>query len=117
MITFKETVSVYVSLSAIDFRKGLDGLLIMIGEVFEKSPQDEHLFLFRDRTGKKLKGVYWDGNGFMMLYKRLEVGKFQFPKIQLGEMHLGRLQLECLLSGMNFTRNNLEKPNKYAVFS
>ena len=47
MIDFKETISVYVSLSPIDFRKGLDGLLVLIGEVFVKSPQDEHLFLFR----------------------------------------------------------------------
>ena len=117
MISFKENICVYISLEPIDFRKGLNGLLVLTQAVFSQLPQSDHLFLFRDVSGKKLKAVYWDTNGFMLLYKRLETGKFQFPKILSGEMQLDRLQLECLLSGMDFIRKEVKKANEYAVFS
>ena len=116
MIQFSDSILVYVNLSPIDFRLGLNGLLTLIESVFGKEPQGEYLFLFRDRTRKKIKAVYWDHNGFVLLYKRLEVGKFQFPKVWNGEMQLNRLQLECLLSGMNFIHANAMKANKYVVF-
>lgn len=117
MIYFKDSILVYVNFCSVDFRLGLNGLLALIESVFGERPQGEYLFLFRDRTGKKIKAVYWDHNGFMMLYKRLEVGGFQFPKNRAGKIELNRLQLECLLAGMDFVAPKCSKPNEYSVFS
>ena len=117
MIRFSESIQVYVSLESLDFRRGLDGLLALIQTTFGHAPQEDYLFLFCDRSRKKIKAVFWDKNGFILLYKRLESDKFKFPKIREGKIQLDRLQLECLLSGMNFIVPKCDKPNEYSVFS
>jgi len=117
MIYFNETIQVYVSLEVIDFRRGLDGLLGLVESTFGHTPQARYLFIFRDRSRRKIKALFWDKNGFVLLYKRLETGKFQFPKNREGTLSLSRLELECLLSGMNFVPTTQESPPKYSVFS
>ena len=117
MIYFDESIQVYVSLETLDFRCGLNGLLARIQTTFGHTPQKDYLFLFCDGRRKKIKAVFWDKNGFMLLYKRLEAGTFQFPKNRAGKIQLDRLQLECLLSGMNFIAPTCDKPNEYSVFS
>jgi len=117
MIRFDASVHVYVSFEVVDFRRGLDGLLSLIQSTFGVLPQADYLFLFCDGSRKKIKALWWDKNGFILLYKRLEVGKFQFPKIREGKIELNRLQLECLLSGMSFVSPIASKPREYCVFS
>jgi len=117
MIQFSASVRVYVSFEAIDFRRGLDGLLSLIQSTFGVLPQADYLFLFCDGSRKKIKVLWWDKNGFMLLYKRLEGGKFQFPKIREGKIELSRLQLECLLLGMSFISPIASKPCEYCFFS
>ncbi len=117
MINFDASIQVFVSLESIDFRKGAHGLLAMVASVFNQPAQGPHMFLFRDRTGRKIKAIYWDKNGFMLLYKCLSTGKFQFPKLENGTMQLDRLQFECLLSGMQFIKNNAVNNDKYSLFS
>jgi transposase len=117
MIYFDGAIQVYVSLGVIDFRRGLDGLLGLVESTFGHAPQERYLFLFCDRSRRKIKALFWDKNGFMLLYKRLENGKFQFPKNQMGNIELNRLQLECLLSGMSFSTTLTKEQHKYSVFS
>jgi transposase len=117
MIYFDGSIRVYVSLGVIDFRCGLDGLLGLVESTFGHAPQEQYLFIFRDRSRRKIKALFWDKNGFVLLYKRLENGKFQFPKNQLGNIELNRLQLECLLSGMSFASTLEAQQQKYSVFS
>lgn len=117
MIAFDASLQVFVSLEPIDFRKGMNGLLALIVGTFVQPAQGPHMFLFRDRTGRKIKALYWDSNGFMLLYKCLSVGKFQFPKLKNGSMQLDRLQFECLLSGMQFMKNNAINNDKYSLFN
>lgn len=117
MMLFNESIRVYVSLGVIDFRRGLDGLLGLVESTFGHAPQEPYLFLFRDRSRRKIKALFWDKNGFLLLYKRLEDGRSQFPKNQLGNIELNRLQMECLLSGMSFTSTLKSKQQKYSVFS
>lgn len=62
-------------------RKSIDGLSMLVVEALGLSPQAKTtLYLFRNRGGDKFKALLWEGNGFMLLYKRLEKGRFQFPK-------------------------------------
>jgi transposase len=117
MMYFDESIQVYVNLGAVDFRRGLDGLLALVEKTFGHVPQERYLFIFRDKSGRKIKALLWDKNGFVLLYKRLEEGKFQFPKNQQGNIELNRLQLECLLSGMSFAATLKKEQQRYSVWS
>ena len=83
MIIFPPTLSILVSTQPVDMRRGIDGLTVLIAEQLQYNPQNPILFLFGNQQRNKIKGLYWDKNGFMMLYKRLERKNFIYPKIIL----------------------------------
>jgi len=85
----------------IDFRKQIDGLITLVADQLLLNPASGQLFLFRDKTGKKIKMLWWDRNGFWLFYKRLEKGKMIFPKSDEAALALTRDQLSWLLSGLN----------------
>lgn len=91
----------------IDFRKQIDGLIILVADQLALNPTSGQLFLFRDRTGKKIKILWWDRNGFWLFYKRLEKGKLIFPSSKEVAMSLTRDQLSWLLSGLNCLKHTL----------
>jgi transposase len=85
----------------IDFRKQIDGLVLLVSDHLQMNPVSGQLFLFRNRGGNKIKILWWDRNGFWLFYKRLEKGKFQFPQLNTNSMELTRDQLSWLLSGLD----------------
>lgn len=85
----------------VDFRKQIDGLIMLVADQLELDPLSGQLFLFRDRSGKKIKMLWWDKNGFWLFYKRLERGRFIFPGSDRAVLELSRDQLSWLLSGLN----------------
>ena len=84
----------------VDFRKQLDGLVHIIENEMALRPADGSLYLFRNRTKDKLKLIVWDRNGFWLGYKRLETGRFSFPKDEAGQVSLSLEQLYLLISGL-----------------
>ena len=104
MLKTKKEFTIYVCLKPIDMRKSIDGLLVLVVEYLKGNPQSGDLFLFCNRARKKMKGIYWDKNGFMLLYKRLEKGAFKFPdNIAEGQISIGEKELQWLLSGFHFS--------------
>lgn len=91
----------------VDFRKQLDGLIILVSDALEKNPASGQLFLFRDRTGKKIKILWWDRNGFWLFYKRLEKGKFIFPRSNEASLSITRDQFSWLLSGLDYLKHSM----------
>lgn len=91
----------------IDFRKQIDGLVILVADQLELNPASGQLFLFRNKGANKIKMLWWDRNGFCLLYKRLERGKLIFPSKQEEVMELTRDQLSWLLSGLDYQRHTL----------
>jgi transposase len=83
----------------IDFRKQIDGLITLVAHL-QLNPVSGQLFLFRDRTGKKIKMLWWDRSGFWLFYKRLEKGRMRFP-VANSAITLTRDQLSWLLSGLD----------------
>ena len=63
-----------------DMRKGIDGLATLIQDSFELDPYDASIFLFAGWKKDRYKCLYFDGDGFAMLYKRLDNGKLQWPR-------------------------------------
>jgi len=85
----------------IDFRKQMDGLIILVADHLQMNPTSGQLFLFRNRTANKIKLLWWDRNGFWLFYKRLEKGHFKFPELSQQALELTHDQLGWLLSGLD----------------
>lgn len=91
---------VYIAAEPLDFRKQIDGLSLAVQETLELDPFSAHLFVFTNRAHDKLKLLYWHHNGYVLLYKRLEKGRFQWPVIGSGShLCLSTRELQWLLEG------------------
>lgn len=109
MLTLNPHTKVYIARDALDFRKQIDGLSVYVQEVLALNPLSAHLFVFRNRTRDKLKVLYWDDNGFCLLYKRLSRGRFRWPEKDQMVMTCGLRELQWLLEGLDI-RDLSERP-------
>jgi transposase len=88
----------------VDFRKGVDGLAAVVQEQLGKDPFSGVIYVFRSRRADRIKLVFWDGTGIVLLAKRLEQGRFAWPGITDGAMRLSGAQLGALLEGLDWRR-------------
>jgi transposase len=100
-VIFPMNGSIWLHPEPIDFRKQIDGIVILVADHLQLNPTSGQLFIFRDRTAKKIKMLWWDRNGFWLLYKRLEKGRMKFPPSKDIAMELTSDQLGWLLSGLD----------------
>lgn len=92
---------VFIACGYTDLRFGVDGLANEIQNVFQLDPFDEGtLFLFCGRSASKIKGLLWEGDGFLLLYKRLDNGKFHWPRNSDEMRLLDNEQYEWLMKGL-----------------
>ena len=92
--------------SPVDFRKQIDGLILLIADHLQENPTSGALFVFRKRQADKIKLLWFDQNGFWLAYKRMEKGRFKFPNSIDEALSMTREQLTWLLSGIDFTQQN-----------
>ena len=71
---------VIIACGRTDLRLGIDGLAALVKRQFRLDPFTNTLFLFCGRRKDRIKALYWEGNGFVLLYKRLESGSFRWPR-------------------------------------
>lgn len=86
-----------------DFRKQIDGLAALVETELGEAPLGGAVFVFSnvDRTAVKL--LFWDNGGFVLVYKRLERGRFRFPKGPDGKIVMTNAELAGLLEGLDLT--------------
>jgi transposase len=72
---------IWMASEATDMRCGFDRLAERVRAVIGQNPQSGHLFVFRSGRGDRLKILVWDLDGFVLWYKRLEVGVFKIPRV------------------------------------
>ena len=97
-------------------RKGIDGLATLIQDSFELDPYGDSIFLFSGWKKDRYKCLYFDGNGFAMLYKRLDNGKLQWPKDEQEVRNLSQQELRWLLEGLAIQQSKAIPPSPKSAF-
>ena len=92
---------IYIACGYTDLRRGIDGLANIVGDQFGLDPFTKTLFLFCGRRRDRLKALFWEGNGFVLLYKRLENGSFQWPRNGEEAQALTPQQYRWLMEGLH----------------
>lgn len=93
---FNCSCPVYIVCGYTDLRQGIGGLADLVKSQFQMNP----LFLFYGRRRDRLKAPYWKGDGFLLLYKRLESSSFQWPRSTEEIQVLTSQQYSWLMEGM-----------------
>jgi transposase len=88
----------------VDFRKGMDGLAALAQERLGQDPFSGAVLVFRAKRADRVKLLFWDGSGLLMVAKRLEQGRFKWPPIVDGLMRLSAAQLMALIEGLDWSR-------------
>jgi transposase len=100
-------VRVFVHGRAVDMRKSFTGLIALTKHALAQDPLSGHLFVFINRRGDYLKGLYWDRSGFCIWSKRLERGRFIRQWAQQRDRQLDVTELKLLLEGIEPARRRL----------
>lgn len=101
---------VYIACGYTDLRKGIDGLASLVQQSFRLDPFSNTLFLFCGRSRDRIKGLYWEGDGFVLVYKRLEQGIYQWPRTVQEVMSITPQQYRWLMEGLKIEQSKAHKP-------
>lgn len=102
MIGLPSNTRIWIVAGHTDMRKGFDGLASVAQTALAANPFCGHVFVFRGRRGDILKVLWFDGQGLMLLAKRLERGRFIWPQATSGSVSLTPAQLSMLLEGIDW---------------
>jgi transposase len=95
---------IWIVAGVTDLRRGFVGLSAMVQTALKENPFSGQVFVFRGRRGDLIKLLWWDGDGLCLFAKRLERGRFVWPKVDSGTVSLTRAQLSMLLEGIDWRR-------------
>lgn len=91
-------------------RRSFDGLMAVIRDTFQMDPYADAMYLFCGRKRNTLKVLYFDQTGFVLCTKRLDNGKFQWPRNASQVKLLTRQQLRWLLEGLSIYQPKAVQP-------
>ena len=82
MIDLSKVKNYYVAAGFTDLRRGIDGLAAIVTRQFGHELSEDSLFLFCGRRTDRIKALYYSGDGYVLIYKRLTNGSFQWPRTE-----------------------------------
>lgn len=100
---------IYIACGYTDMRKSIDGLTACVKQSFKLDPFSNSLFLFCGRRRDRMKALFWEGDGFVLLYKRLESGSFQWPKNEIEVKNITWQQFRWLTEGLSIEQPKAHK--------
>ena len=101
---------VYIACGYTDLRRGIDGLASVVESQFHLDPFSRTLFLFCGRRSDRIKALYFEGDGFVLLYKRLANGSFQWPRNDEEARAITPQQFRWLMEGLSIDQPKAHKP-------
>ena len=93
----------------VNFRGQIDALVLLVAAHLREDPTSGHIFAFRNKAANKIKLLYWEGDGFWLMYKRLEKSRFKFPSIEDTKFEITGEQMQWLLSGLDIMKMEAKK--------
>ena len=98
-----------------DMRRGIDGLSLLVQQALGHSPCAGAAFIFRNRTGNRIKVLVWDGTGVWLCQRRLHQGRFIWLESGAGCIELTPLQWAWLTAGVDWQRLSALPPAQLRV--
>jgi len=92
---------VYIHCGYVDMRMSIDGLAAVVKQGFKHDMNGRNLYLFCGKRSDRFKALYYDGDGYILLYKRLQSGRYQWPRRGADAKLLTARQLRWLLEGLS----------------
>src|SRR5258708_10439386 len=99
MLSLPTSVRIWVATQPTDLRKSFDTLAELVRQQFQLDPLSGQLFVFTNKRADRIKLLYWDEDGFVILYKRLEAGFFRLPRADGAPVQLPAPGLQMLPDG------------------
>ena len=87
---------IWLATRATDLRKSFDSLAELVRQQLQSDPLSGQLFIFRNKRADRIKLLYWDEDGFVIVYKRLELGTFRFPEATAAGVEIRAADLQML---------------------
>ena len=105
MYGLSSATRIYLAAGATDMRKGFEGLFGLVRDHLRLDPLSGHLFLFANQNHTRLKALLWDGTGLWVCAKRLERGRFHWPKAtpEARSVSLRPEELSMMLNGLDLS--------------
>lgn len=107
---------IYLACGYTDMRKSIDGLAAIVQESFGMDPFTPRLYLFCGKRRDRIKALLWEGDGFVLLYKRLENGAFQWPRSAEQVCALTWQEFKWLMEGLEIHQPKAIRPAKPGDF-
>ena len=107
---------IYIACGYTDMRKSIDGLAALVQEQFHLDPFSQSLFLFCGKRRDRIKVLLWEGDGFVLLYKRLENGSFKWPRRESEIKPISWQEFRWLMEGLELEQKGAIRSVKPADF-
>ena len=101
---------IYIVCGYTDMRKAIDGLAAIVQQNFKLDVFLGSLFLFCGKRCDRIKALLWEEDGFVLLYKRLENGKYKWPRDSDEARQITRQEIRWLMEGLSIEQKTAIKP-------
>ncbi|ENJ8709681.1 MULTISPECIES: IS66 family insertion sequence element accessory protein TnpB [Enterococcus] len=115
-LDYKQVNHLFIVCGKTDLRKGIDGLASIVQHEYQLDVYDNALFLFCGGRQDRFKMLYYDKDGFLLLYKRLDQGKLRWPRTKKEVRCLTHQQIRWLLEGLSIDQPQAIRAGKQGVF-
>ena len=102
MLSLPSSTCIWLATRPTDLRKSFDTLAELVRQQMHNDLLSGQLFVFRNKRADRLKLLYWDEDGYVIVYKRLEKGSFRFPQADGASVQIRAADLHMLLDGVDF---------------
>ena len=103
---------IYIVCGYTDMRKAIDGLAAIVQQNFKLDVFSGSLFLFCGKRCDRIKALLWEEDGFVLLYKRLENGKYKWPRNSNEARQITRQEFRWLMEGLSIEQKTAIRPAK-----
>ena len=104
--------NIYIVCGYTDMRKSIDGLSAIVQQNFKLDVFSGSLFLFCGKRCDRIKALLWEEDGFVLLYKRLENGKYKWPRNSEEAKLITKQEFRWLVEGLSIEQKTAIKPAK-----